>query len=123
MPSLGSVIVHRLRHGLLDIVFFEAMHQLTSRRRRFKAGVILLRSIDMKLIASSALLQQKYQKFTYHRRVELIQCLPLVLALFHDVDLVVLEWLTIPDLGENMFGFIAKGAIRTGEEGHSNALS
>lgn len=58
---------------------------------------------------------------TYYRHIELIQRFPFLL--FHDIDLIILEWSPFPDFGENTLGVYAEGTIGPSEHSQAEALS
>lgn len=60
----------------------------------------------------------EYQE-SYHRRIKLVQVLPLRLVGGHHVDLSIFEWPAIPHLGHNILCIGTQGAILTSEQGHT----
>ena len=76
----------------------------------------------MDLVEYSGTLQesiyrQRLSRLAYHWSIELVQAFPLVLALFHDIDLVVLERPLCLYIMNNRFCIVTKAAWGAGEEG------
>lgn len=76
----------------------------------------------MDLVEHSGTLQesiyrQRWSRLAYHWGIKLVQAFPLVLALFHDIDLVVLERSLCLYIMNNSFCIVAKAAWGSREEG------
>ena len=52
----------------------------------------------------------------YHRCIEFVDILPLLVAFSHDIDLGIVYFVRLADIAKDQLGCVAEGAIGTGEK-------
>lgn len=112
-------------HSEFDFSFSEAMHELASLCRRLPDRFEARLAVNVHLVCVSHVGTHLILETsrTYYRRIELVQVFPLLLSGLHHVDFVVFKGFTIPDFGQDVFGFRTKHAVRPGEESQAQGMS